>query len=56
MRTVFPDGLGFKDGNGRSNWMKRALAAVEIARGRTVALARGNESGTVDIKISLTVL
>lgn len=45
------------DGSGRRpSFTKRDMAAVEIDRGRTAALARGKESGMAQTWISGQVL
>lgn len=48
--------MGERVGYGSERCVKRAVAAVEIERGRTEALRRGRESGIVETSISAQVV
>lgn len=52
---VFPVGFGFNNGNGSLSVWNNPVAAVETARGRTTAFAKGIESGTAETRISRRV-
>lgn len=51
-----PVDSGSNDGSGRPSFTKRPMAAVEIDKGNTAALARGRESGMAQTCISGQVL